>query len=149
MGDDNWLDAAIIACPSCGAQLFRVIHSPFCDDNRLYCDSCPCAIEVGYYDPEYTEVINRLEPGPKREQIMAAMEPLLKPCKCGGRFRDTSPRHCFACGAVVPEAAGHDLYPYIGCEGTDRDPTTAEQEEYDRFDAGFIRRTDLWEQVPD
>jgi hypothetical protein len=144
MVDDNWLDAAVIACPSCGVRLFRVIHSPFCDDHRLYCDACPRAIEISYYDPNYVKVLNNLGQGHTREQIMATVEPLLKPCKCGGRYRDKSPRHCFSCWTVVPAAATHDLTPYIGCEDSDRDPTAAEQAEYEKFDAAFVGRTDLW-----
>jgi hypothetical protein len=126
-------------------QLYRVMHSPFCYDHRLYCDSCPCAIEISYYDPVYKQVTNRLRPGRTWKQIMAAVEPLLRPCRCGGRFRGTVPRHCFACGAVVSEAWNHDLYPYIGCEDADRDPTAEEDAEYNRFEAAYIRRTDLWQ----
>lgn len=144
MADDNWLDAAVIACLGCGVRLFRVIHSPFCDDHRLYCDRCPRAVEVSYYDANYGRIVKTLGQGQTREQVMAAMEPLLKRCRCGGRFRDTAPRHCFGCGAVVPEAATHDLSPFIGCEGSDRDPTCEEQAAYDNFEATFIGREDLW-----
>jgi hypothetical protein len=91
--DDNWLDAAVIVCPGCGMRLFRVIHSPFCDDHRLYRDRCPRAIE---------------------------------------------------CGAIVPEAATHDLLPYAGCEDSNRDPTPEEQAAYDKFEAAFIGRENLW-----
>jgi hypothetical protein len=144
MADDNWLDAAVIICPGCGTRLFRVIHSPFCDDHRLYCDRCPRAIEISYYDQNYGKVLVTLGQGHTREQIMAAMEPLLRPCRCGGRFRDTSPRHCFTCGAVVPEAPTHDLSPYTGCEDSNREPTEEEQAAYDKFDAAFIGRENLW-----
>jgi hypothetical protein len=148
MDDDNWLDAAVIACPMCGVRLFRVIHSPFCNDHRLYCDRCPRAIEIGYYDASYGRIVSKLGQGATREQIMATMEPLLKACKCGGRYRDASPRHCFSCGAVVPEAVTHDLSPYTGCGDSNRDPSAEEQAAYDRFDAAFIGRQDLWEQTP-
>jgi hypothetical protein len=148
MADDNWLDAAVIACPNCGIRLFRVIHSPFCDDHRLYCDNCPRAIEISYYDANYSRILNSLgqdqTAASRREQIMAAMEPLLKACKCGGRFRDTSPRHCFTCGAVVPEAATHDLSRYTGCEDSGREPTREEEAVYHSFEADFIGREDLW-----
>ena len=144
MAEDNWLDGAVIACPACGILLFRVIHSPFCDDHRLYCDRCPRAIEISYYDANYSRILNTLGQSHAREQIMAATEPLLKPCVCGARFRDAAPRHCFACGVVVPEAAMHDLSPYTGCEDSDRDPTTEERAEYDSFEAAFIGREDLW-----
>lgn len=100
--------------------------------------------EVSYYDANYGRILNSLGQGRNREQIMAAMEPLLRPCECGGAFRAAAPRHCFACGAVVPEARSHDLSPYTGCEDSDRDPTADEQAEYDKFEAAFIRRDDLW-----
>jgi hypothetical protein len=144
MSDDNWLDAAVIACPGCKVRLFRVIHSPFCVDYRLYCERCPRAIEISYYDTVYSKLLNALGEGQTREQIMAAMEPLLKPCKCGGHFRDTAPRHCFACGTAVPEAATHDLSPYTGCEDSGRDPTAEEQAVYDQFEAAFIGRENVW-----
>jgi len=144
MADNDWLDPAVIACSRCGAMLFRVIHSPFCDDFRLYCDRCPRAIEISYHDPNCARILSTLGQGHTREQIMAAMEPLLRPCTCGGRFRDAASRHCFACGAVVPEAATHDLSPFTGCEDSDRDPTQEEQAAYDRFEATFIGHDDLW-----
>src|SRR5438445_8608145 len=147
MADDNWLDAAVIACPACGVRLFRVIHSPFCDDHLLYCDQCPRAIEISYYDANYDRILNTLGQGHTREQIMAAMEPLLKPCVCGGRFRDTAPRHGFACGAIVPEAAVHDLFPYTGCEESDRGPTAQEEAQYHKFEATFIGRENLGRKV--
>ena len=46
MDDDNWLEAEVIACPSCGLRLYSVLHSPMFDDFRLYCDRCPRAVEV-------------------------------------------------------------------------------------------------------
>lgn len=147
MADDNWLDAAVIECPACGMQLFRAIHSPFCDDDRLYCDRCPRAIEISYYDSNYGRILADLGPAYTREQIMAAVEPLLKSCVCGGRFRDKSPRRCFACGAIVPDAARHDLSPYIGCEDSDRDATAEEQAKYQKFETAFIGRGDVWAQA--
>ncbi|MEZ6141003.1 MAG: hypothetical protein R3B84_10565 [Zavarzinella sp.] len=144
MVDENWLDAAIIICPKCDARLFRVIHSPFCDDYRLYCDQCPRAVEISYYDPNFSTLMNSLGQDPERQDIMAAMEPLLKPCLCGGHFHDQAPRHCFDCGMMIIEAANYDLSPYIGCEDTTREPTAEEQAKYDSFERTFIGRDDLW-----
>jgi len=143
-GDDNWLEAEVIACPGCGVRLFAVIHSPFCDDHRLYCDRCPKAIEISYYDPAYSRAVDPLSGGPKLEQVAEAVEPLLRSCACDGRFRFDAPRHCFRCGAEVPAAANKDLSPYFGCEDGKRDPTPEEEAGYARFDAEFIRREDLW-----
>ena len=144
MDGDNWLEAEVLGCPGCGARLFAVLHSPFCDDYRLYCDRCPRAVEVSYYGPVCKAALDQL-PGQRAwEEIMATIEPLLRPCSCGGRFRGDAPRRCFVCGAVVPEAARKDLSPYIGCEDGSHDPTPEEQAAYDRFEAEFIRRERLW-----
>jgi hypothetical protein len=144
MDDDNWLEAEVVTCPGCGAQLFCGIHSPFCDDHRLYCDHCPRAREISYYDPELRGVTDRLSAQRTWEQLMAAVEPLLRACSCGGRFRADAPRHCFSCGAVVLAAAGKDLSPYTGCEDAKRAPTPEEQAGFDRFEAVFVQRMDIW-----
>ena len=148
MGAANWLEAEVITCPGCGLGLFTVFHSPHLDDHRLYCDCCPNAIEISYYDPAYARAV---PPSGEynRDQIMAAVEPLLRLCECGGRFRDNAPSRCFHCRAEVPAAAHKDLYPYIGCEGEERDPTPKELAEYRRFDAEFIRREGFWANGPD
>jgi hypothetical protein len=142
--DDNWLEAEAVACPGCGGRLFAALHSPFCDDYRLYCDRCPRAAEVSFYDPVCKAAVDELPDGRTWEQTMAAVEPLLRPCACGGRFRGDAPRRCPACSAVVPAAARKDLSPYTGCEDGSRDPTPEEQAAYDRFEAAFIRREQLW-----
>ena len=56
--DDNWLDAEVVA--GCDERLFAVVHSPMCDDHRLYCDQCPRAIEVSYYDPVLRREVGQL-----------------------------------------------------------------------------------------
>jgi hypothetical protein len=144
MDGNNWLEAKVITCPLCGIQLWCVIHSPFYNEHRMYCDRCPRAVEVSYYDPTYKRITNRL-PAPRTwEQVMAAIEPLLRDCSCGGRFRADAPRHCFSCGAVVPAAADKDLWPYTGCEDAERDPSPEEQAEFDRFEAAFVVREGIW-----
>ena len=57
------------------------------DDNRLYCDRCPRAIEVSYYDPVLRREVGQLLALHSWEQVMAAIEPLLGSCRCGGLFR--------------------------------------------------------------
>jgi hypothetical protein len=144
MPDDNWLEAEVVGCPGCGTKLFAVMHSPFCDDYRLCCDRCPKAIEVSFYDPVCKVAVDRLPVKHTWEQIVAAIEPLLRPCSCGGRFRGDAPRRCFACGVEVPAAARKDLTPYMGCEDGSRDPTAEEQASFDRFEAEFVGRGGLW-----
>jgi hypothetical protein len=142
--DDNWLEAEVVACSGCGQRLFAILYSPFCDDYRLYCDRCPRSVEVSFYDPVCVAASDRLREGRTWEKTMAAIEPLLRPCQCSGRFRGLAPRHCFACGAEVPAAAGKDLLPHF--EGVDlgREPTPEEQAAFDRFEAEFVRRERLW-----
>ncbi|HXD88748.1 MAG TPA: hypothetical protein VN641_19820 [Urbifossiella sp.] len=144
MDDDNWLEAEVVACPGCGERLFAVIHSPFCDDHRLYCDRCPRAAEVSFYDPVCMAVVDKLPADRTWEQTMAAIEPLLRPCACGGRFRGDAPRRCPSCATVVPAAARKDVSPYAGCEDGSRDPTPEVQAAYDQFEAASIRREQLW-----
>lgn len=139
--DDNWLEAEVLNCPTCEEKLFAVSHSPFHDDHLLYCDRCPKALEISYYDPVYQRVVDQL-PRPRMwEGIMAAIEPQLKPCSCGGRFRGTASRRCFSCGSVVPAAARKDLTPYAGYEDTGRDPTAEEFVEHEQFIAEFVVRS--------
>lgn len=141
--DDNWLEAAVLSCPACGIRLFCMLHSPMCDDHRLYCERCPHAVEVSFYDPVFMKFVEGLPEGYKWEEMAERLEPLLKPCVCGGKFCGTDRRYCFVCGALVPAAAGKDLAPYGG-EDSNREPTEIEQAEFDRFTAEFIRDEDVW-----
>ena len=144
MDDDNWLEAEVIACPSCGLRLYAVLHSPMFDDFRLYCDRCPRAVEVSFYDSVCMDAVDRLPDERTWKQAMAAIEPRLRPCWCGGKFRGDAPRHCFTCGAAVPAAELKDLSPYTGCEDADRDPSPEEQATFGVFEAEFIGREGLW-----
>ena len=144
---DNWLRTKVLDCQSCGARLFRVDHSPFCDDYRLYCDSCPQAIEISFYDKALDAIQKGLPSGHDRIQLMQAIEPRLRPCSCGGHFKDHSPRRCFSCKSIViaEDAAGVDLSPYTGVEDQDREPTETEQRQFDAYLREFVHHDeDLW-----
>lgn len=95
--ETNWLHGEHIACPSCHQQLYRVDHSPFYDVHFLYCDRCPIRVEVSFYDPVYTQVM-QIE---CYEVLMQTLEAHLKPCGCGGTFRHDAPRRCFTCHTPV------------------------------------------------
>ena len=142
--EENWLEASIFYCPCCGVSLFRMIHSPMCDDHRLYCNRCPHAVEISFYDPVYERAVEGLTEESTWVQAMARVEPLLKSCSCGGRFGSTELRHCYMCGSLVLDAFGKDLDPYTGSEDKDREPTPDEQAMYDQFAAEFIRLEDIW-----
>ena len=106
--EENWLEASIVSCRCCGVRLFCMLHSPMCDDHRLYCNRCPRAVEISFYDPVFEQAVEGLSEESTWEQAMARVEPLLKACPCGGRYGSTELRHCFACGSLVPEAFGKD-----------------------------------------
>jgi hypothetical protein len=150
LDEEGWLRPRVIACPQCATRLFRVDHSPFDDAYLLYCDRCPRAAEVSFYDPGMDRVRRELTreniPDPGYEALMRGIEARLLPCSCGGRFRHDASRRCFHCGAeVVTGEPGVDLSPYTGCEDQqDRDPTDEEQAVYDRFVAEFIRKEGHW-----
>ena len=101
--DDNWLAAARVECPTCSAALFRVNHSPYCDDWRLYCDSCPIAIEVSFYDGHVDDLRKQL---PDHSDLLNAIARDLVPCNCGGSFQYAAARRCFTCKSVVVTDAG-------------------------------------------
>src|SRR5262249_29333407 len=107
--DDNWLHGAKVVCPSCGQALWRVDHSPFYDEDFLYCDCCPIHAEVSFYDPAYTAVARDF---PRfTEAFRRALEGRLKPCSCGGTFRYDAARRCLACHSpvIVDDPSGVDL----------------------------------------
>lgn len=143
---DNWLSAQLFECPACRASLYRVDHSPLCDDDRLYCDQCPRAVEISLHDARFTAIQRSMTDPTRRDLLVAATEPLLRACVCGGRFRDNAPRRCRFCTepAVRDQPAGVDLYPGFVGEIGDREPTDAEQRRFDAFEAELVRKDDIW-----
>ncbi len=140
--DDNWLEAARIACPSCSAVLFRVNHSPYCADWRLHCDSCPIAIDVSFYDSHVADLRNQT--GDDHSALLDAISRNLAPCACGGTFAYATARRCFSCNSVVVTDAGVDLTPFTGCELTGDDPTDAQQQMYDDYESKFVVPAPIW-----
>lgn len=142
--DENWLRAAVVHCPSCNAKLFRVDHSPFYDCWLLYCDCCPTAVEISYYDSRIASLRSQLNEDFDGGKLLEGIEKGLNLCTCGGSFRVTSPRRCFQCATIVLNESGADLSPYTGCENEDRDPTAEEQARYEAFEERFVRKSNLW-----
>src|SRR4051812_16096042 len=97
MSDAHWLDAGVIACAKCGFQMYWIESSPFYDGHKLHCDSCPRAVEINYYDPRYMKALEELKTERSWEKVMEIVEPLLKSCVCGGRFRGSAPKRCYSC----------------------------------------------------
>jgi len=73
---------------------------------------------------------------------MRGVEARLRPCSCGGAFRDAAPRRCHACQTeVIVDGAGWELWP--GCFGSEPESDDLERQGQQFMDE-HIRRTDLW-----
>jgi hypothetical protein len=144
--DDDWLHGAKVICPSCGQALWRVDHSPFYDEDFLYCDQCPMHVEVSFYDPVYDALARDFPRG--NVASLRAVEARLKPCTCGGTFRYDAARRCLTCHApvIVENPAGinlafwADLYP--SSDGSNWTDERMKAEE--RRHAPFTSTEDLW-----
>ncbi|MEV6518916.1 hypothetical protein AB0M37_24350 [Micromonospora chalcea] len=140
--DDNWLNGEEIICSACHERLYRLDHSPLLDCYFFYCDGCPMRVDVSCYDSTCIAITDAL---PAREgtrsTLMGALEARLRRCDCGGRFRDSAPRRCHRCSAVltaISEPSGVDVWPGWWTDETD---TGSLEEE---FTARYFRTEDLW-----
>ena len=140
----DWLRPSVFPCPSCGMQLFRVGHSPFDDEWRVFCDSCPISVEVSFYDPVALQLQRDVPPDKDKSAFFDRLESLLRLCDCGGRFRFGAARRCFGCNAEVCNETGVDLFNYTGCELEDRDPTPAEDAAHEEWAKRFLRTKQIW-----
>jgi hypothetical protein len=141
------LHPAHVACSHCGADLFRVDHSPRYADVLLYCTDCARRAEVAFDDPVYAQIVAQAGAEPGAASILRAVEQRLRSCVCGGRFSADAPRRCYQCDAVViARAPAVDLWPgYCDFDMDQRMPPAEDIERINAFDASHIRRTDLWQ----
>jgi hypothetical protein len=146
--EENWLRAAMITCPQCKEQLYRVDHSPMADDYHLYCDRCSNSVEVSFYDPVHMKISNKLSIQGKIEYklLMMEIEKQLTPCDCGGNYRHNTSRRCHYClYEIITNGSGVDLWPaYYNIDADDEAliekfiPIVAE------FEEKHIRRDNIW-----
>ncbi|MFD6661529.1 hypothetical protein ACFWDK_04040 [Micromonospora chalcea] len=140
--DDNWLNGEEITCSECHERLYRLDHSPLLDCYFLYCDSCPMRVDVSYYDSICIAIADALPVQSERySALMGALEARLRRCGCGGRFRDSAPRRCHRCSAVltaISAPSGVDVWP--GWWTDEADTASLEEE----FTARYFRTEDLW-----
>lgn len=143
--DSNWLHSAKVVCPACGQALHRVDHSPFYDEDFLYCDRCPIHVEVSFYDPVYDALARDF---PRfTDAFRRTVEARLKLCTCGGTFRYDAARRCLACHApvIVNDPREIDLgfwSDLLLSNGSDWTEESMEAEE--RRHTPFTRTEDLW-----
>lgn len=139
---ENWLHSAVIQCPKCALDLWRVDHSPFFDCYRLYCQECPKSVEVSF------------QGGPGRGLSESEVARLLRPCDCGVRFDPCAARRCARCNTPVlmgEDALGVDLDPSFGCtlETLETLDLAPEQElAMETHQAEFVRTSNLWLEPP-
>ncbi|HEY8324260.1 MAG: hypothetical protein ACHQ1E_11440 [Ktedonobacterales bacterium] len=151
--DGNWLDAGVFPCPACHEALFRVNHSPFCDDYLLYCEQCANCVEVSYYDPVTIAFAERirgegmLDSGwPQTEATLRLIEGRLKPCSCGGHYRFDAPRRCpFCLAPVLIDMSWAELWPGYFWVEEDADPTAEQIEQVGAYMDAHKREHDLWQ----
>jgi hypothetical protein len=90
-------------CEKCGNRFpYHLIHNGFNDSCHAYCDRCGRAAILS---------IGKLPDGLDLEVLSplpTAIEDLLEPCDCGGRFRGSASPRCPACRAPLsPTEATH------------------------------------------
>jgi hypothetical protein len=77
-----------------------------------------------------------------RAELMRGIEARLRPCLCGGHFRDAAARRCHVCRAeVIVDGSGWDLWPGFFGSG---DETEELERQVQQFTDEHIRRTDVW-----
>lgn len=140
--DDNWLNGEEVICPVCREHLYRVDHSPLLDCYFLYCDGCPMRVDVSYYDSTFIAIEDALRDRyGTHSTLMDALEARLRPCDCGGQFRDAAPRRCHRCSAIltaISAPSGVDVWPAWWTDETDTGALEVE------FTARYFREEDLW-----
>ena len=90
-------------CENCGALFpYMIINNGFNDSTHAYCDRCGATAILGVVELE-----KRLGYMPKRmTPLPTAVEALLAPCACGGRFKGSAPARCPKCHeALSPKLA--------------------------------------------
>jgi hypothetical protein len=89
--DDCMSDVGV--CESGGHQFqYDMIHNGFNDSAYGYCDLCGCTLLLSGWSPVSKKVHFQIH-----QPLESRLEPLLRPCPCGGRFRRSASPRCPAC----------------------------------------------------
>ncbi len=83
------MDTPTGSCEHCGCTFhYRLLHNGFGDSAYAYCDRCSFTVLLSGWSNATKRVRFRVY-----QRITTDLEPLLKPCPCGGAFRaDTDPK---------------------------------------------------------
>jgi hypothetical protein len=87
-------DEKIGSCEHCHEPFrYAIYHCGFGDCSYAYCDLCGQTAILSMWDKSWPE----LSDCEVQQEICSAMEPLLKSCECGGRFKKGSAPRCPHC----------------------------------------------------
>jgi hypothetical protein len=75
---------------------YRLIHNGFGDSAFGYCDKCSYTVLLSGWSPVARRVSFQIQ-----QRITPDLEPLLKPCPCGGAFRASADPRCPSCARVI------------------------------------------------
>jgi hypothetical protein len=137
----------LINCPHCQQSVCLANYAERADIHVLWCDQCANRVEVNYYDLVYHALYQELVAHQTIDYftLMAAIEPRLRPCNCGGHFRHDAARRCPHCLAKIVAEPGPDVFPlfyYVADE--DDDPTAEQEEAVSAYEQIHVRREDIW-----
>lgn len=87
------MDNPIGSCDHCGGVFrYRLLHNGFGDSAYAYCDKCSFTVLLSSWAKASQRISFRVH-----QRITPDIEPLLKPCPCGGRFRASADPKCPYC----------------------------------------------------
>jgi hypothetical protein len=80
-------------CQHCGGTFrYRLVHNGFGNTAYAYCGNCSFTVLLG----EWSQAAKRV-PFQSQRRISPDLEPLLKPCPCGGNFFASAEPRCPNC----------------------------------------------------
>jgi hypothetical protein len=94
-------------CEHCSqAYRYMLLHAGFGDLSYAYCDACGTLAAFAYTNRDLADLPAATV---RHEEIVAAWEPFLRPCSCGGTFRKGATPRCVYCNENLSaeHAAGH------------------------------------------
>ena len=85
-------------CAACGDSFgYYLVHNGFNDSAYAYCDACGLTALFDGWSESIPSGVELKVHGP----ITVELEPQIRPCECGGRFRRSASPRCPKCKAVI------------------------------------------------
>lgn len=87
------MDKPTGCCEHCGTAFrYKLIHNGFNESAYGYCDRCPFTVLLSGWHHAAQRVSLAIH-----QRMASSIEPLLKPCPCGGTFRASAEPKCPHC----------------------------------------------------